>query len=137
MDSNIWGPPAWLFLHTITLNYPDNPTLEDKDNFRIFFNSLKNVLPCDKCKDHYAQNIIETPIQLDSKKDLVKWLIEIHNKVNELNNKPILTYDQVVNEYLNIYDKKKINFNKYFLFVIIIIFFLLVLYATTKKNSSS
>lgn len=135
MDSNIWGPSAWIFLHTVTLNYPDNPTLNDKENYRIFFNELKNVLPCDKCKKHYLQNILETPIQLDSKKDLVKWLIEIHNKVNDLNNKPILTYDQVMEEYLNLYSKKT-SYNKYILFVIIIIFFLLLLYASPKKNNS-
>ena len=70
MDPNIWGSQAWLFLHTITLNYPDNPSKFDKENFKNFFENLSHVIPCDVCKDHYKQNIRKYPIQLDSKESL-------------------------------------------------------------------
>ena len=33
MDPNIWGPHAWFLIHTVCLNYPDNPTDEDKKRF--------------------------------------------------------------------------------------------------------
>ena len=46
MDPNIWGPHAWMFLHSITLTYPEKPTNLDKTNFEMFFNSLQPVLPC-------------------------------------------------------------------------------------------
>ena len=36
MDPKIWGPSTWLFLHTITLNYPNNPTQQDIDNYKKF-----------------------------------------------------------------------------------------------------
>ena len=36
MDPEIWGPSAWIFLHTITLNYPNNPTIYDKQNYKNF-----------------------------------------------------------------------------------------------------
>ena len=29
-NTNTWGPSAWIFLHTITFNYPINPTENDK-----------------------------------------------------------------------------------------------------------
>ena len=29
MESEVWGPSAWTFLHTVTLNYPEEPTNED------------------------------------------------------------------------------------------------------------
>ena len=77
MEPKIWGPPAWEFLHTITFNYPDNPSLQDKQNHRMFFDSLKNVIPCPNCKKHYKQNLIKYPIQLDSKDDFIQWLIDI------------------------------------------------------------
>ena len=35
MNPNIWGESAWLFLHTITLNYPENPTFLDKHNYTV------------------------------------------------------------------------------------------------------
>ena len=63
MDPEIWGPHAWQFLHSITLSYPDNPTLEDKNNHAQFFNSLKDILPCQKCQDHFTQNLQENPVE--------------------------------------------------------------------------
>ena len=41
MEPNIWGPSAWIFLHTITLQYPEKPTDDDKKKYYVFFNSLK------------------------------------------------------------------------------------------------
>ena len=37
MEPEIWGPNAWTFLHTITLNYPENPSEDDKQNHKDFF----------------------------------------------------------------------------------------------------
>ena len=76
-NNNIWGPPAWTFLHTITFNYPHNPSDQDKQNYFTFFDSLKYVLPCDKCKKHYKDNSRDLKDNLNSRDDLVKWLIDI------------------------------------------------------------
>ena len=35
-NNKIWGPPAWTFLHTITFNYPENPTNREKHNYFNF-----------------------------------------------------------------------------------------------------
>ena len=99
MEPKIWGKHAWLFLHTITLNYPDEPTLSDKQNYKSFFESLIDILPCPTCREHYEENIKNNPIQLNSKEDLVRWLIKIHNNVNERKNKPTLSYEEVINYY--------------------------------------
>ena len=40
-NPEIWGPGAWLFLHTITLNYPTNPTFEDKENYLLMLKAAK------------------------------------------------------------------------------------------------
>ena len=48
-NPKIWGPKAWFFIETIILSYPDNPTLNDKNTFKNFFNSLAFILPCRKC----------------------------------------------------------------------------------------
>ena len=79
-NNNIWGPPAWTFLHTVTFNYPENPTEDDKRNFYNFFMNLQHVLPCEKCKAHYKQNIKKYDLKnnLGSRQDLVKWLIDLH-----------------------------------------------------------
>ena len=74
MEPEIWGPGAWTFLHTITLNYPQNPSEDDKQNHKDFFHNLKNVIPCPNCKEHYNINLQKYPIDvnLESKEKLVK-----------------------------------------------------------------
>ena len=128
MKSDIWGPDAWLFLHTITLNYPDKPNEKDKDNYKIFFDSLQNILPCEKCKIHYSENIKKYPIDLESKESLVKWLFNLHNEVNKLNNKGIFNYNDFINKYSNLYNENNKN-NKQLLIILgLIILLLIVLY---------
>jgi len=108
MNPDIWGPSAWMFLHSVSLAYPKNPTDIDRINYGNFFNNLQPILPCLKCSNNYLQHIQEEPIEnhLDNKESLVKWLINIHNKVNKLNNKDMLSYDKVIDKYKDIYSLK-------------------------------
>jgi len=101
MNPKFWGPHGWIFLHTVTINYPLEPTPQEKDAYRKFFNSLTSVLPCEKCAYHYKQHINEEPIEpaLINRDALVRWLIKIHNKVNADLDKPQYTYEQVIEEY--------------------------------------
>ena len=84
MDTRFWGPDGWKLLHSITANYPNKPTKNEKDNYYLFFNSLQYVLPCIYCRRSLTQYMNEIPIKnyLDNKYNLVKWLYLIHNKVN-------------------------------------------------------
>ena len=50
MLTSIWGPGMWHFLHSMSFNYPVKPSDDDKINYRNFMLSLKNVLPCGKCR---------------------------------------------------------------------------------------
>ena len=106
MNPKFWGPHGWIFLHSVTMNYPKEPTNEDKTLYRNFFSSLKRVLPCEKCAYHYSQYLRKYPIEevLDDKEDFVKWLIHIHNEVNVMLNKPIKSQEEVIQEY-----KKELN----------------------------
>jgi hypothetical protein len=117
MEPNIWGKHAWIFLHSVSMNYPDNPTNDDRKNYKNFFENLRFILPCEVCKKHYSKHIQSKPIEhsLHSKKKLVEWVIEVHNQVNISLNKPTMSYDQVIDLYKKIYnnstysDKIKIN----------------------------
>lgn len=107
MEPNIWGPPAWLFLHSITFNYPHSPSSNDKQNYNTFFHALKNVIPCPTCRKHYSDNLKKIPIRLNTRDDLIRWLIDIHNSVNKSTNKPILSYEEVYDKYDQLYNKKE------------------------------
>lgn len=98
----------WFSLHSITFNYPVSPTQEIKERFRNFFNSLEYILPCDLCRVHYSQHIREHPIEfnLDNRRKLVYWLIDIHNLVNRMLGKHVWGYNQVIEKYSKLYGKK-------------------------------
>ena len=142
MNQNIWGSSMWFSLHTITMNYPDQPTYVEQKDYKNFFISLQYVIPCKVCKRNYQRHLKEHPIDnhLQSKKKLVYWLIDIHNMVNAEIGKKILSYDKVIEKYETIYDKKifndefneteiitKINHFKFVNILIIIIIILIII----------
>ena len=131
MDPNIWGSHAWLFLHTITLNYPENPTKFDKEHYKNFFENLSHVIPCDVCRDHYKQNIRKHPIQLESKESLAKWLHNIHNLVNVKNNKDEFEYEEFIKKYSNLYSGDT-NMDKILMMILIIIIGFILFYFYKK-----
>ena len=136
-NNKIWGPPAWTFLHTITLNYPDNPTNQDKNNYYSFFSNLKHVLPCEKCKKHYRENSKDLKDNLNSKDDLVKWLIDIHNQVNIQNNKSVWSYADVYNKYQDIYNSSNtINNVLIIVIILIVLFFVFFLFNIYHGNKT-
>ena len=93
--TKVWGPPGWMFLHSITFGYPANPSSFDNETkqpkgttvtkYRAFFQDLGWVFPCVYCRNSYKQFLKELPLTdtvLSSRDNLVKWLYDIHNKVN-------------------------------------------------------
>ena len=53
MLTTVWGPSLWHTLHTISFNYPVNPTNEEKKNYQKFICSLRHVLPCKYCRMNF------------------------------------------------------------------------------------
>jgi hypothetical protein len=102
MDTYTWGPALWTALHSITFNYPDYPTAQDKYNHAVFFHSLKNILPCETCQKHFRQGIEQSmPVEpaLESRDKLTRWLVDFHNKVNQRIGKPVVSYESVRDKY--------------------------------------
>jgi hypothetical protein len=88
MITSIWGPHAWEYAHSVSFNYPIEPTDEDKKIYYNFFILFGETLPCGLCVKSYRNFISEgdTKLTMDiftSRKTLTKWLFEIHNKVNQ------------------------------------------------------
>jgi hypothetical protein len=95
MGPDVWGPHAWKFLHYVSLGYPSNPTPEQKQKYKQFFELLRDVLPCSLCANHYAENYKNHPLTdeiLSDREKLIKWVIDVHNIVNEMKNKPVIRY---------------------------------------------
>ena len=98
---NVWGPFFWHTIHIVAMGYPMEPNYTDKRHAKEFYESLAFLLPCAVCKEHYKTHLERNPITpyLDTRRDLLKWTINIHNEVNKMLNKPEWTEYEVVKYY--------------------------------------
>jgi hypothetical protein len=110
MMTKVWGPAGWLFLHCVTFGYPymldkSNPKHVGKpSDYYNFFYYLGKVMPCRYCRESYQQFFKEQDPSksLGSRKDLAKWLYDLHNKVNHKLGVPecnIPTFEELINQY--------------------------------------
>lgn len=121
----IWGPHGWKFMHYVSLGYPDKPSESDKMNYKQFYYSLQNILPCEKCAQNYMKNITENPIDnhLANRDSLVKWVIDIHNQVNKELGKKEYDYNEASQLYVT-EDKPILDYCFKIVVLIIILYFL-------------
>jgi hypothetical protein len=103
MVTSIWGPPLWHYLHTMSFNYPNHPTNEEKKHYMNFILNLKYVLPCKHCRMNLRTNFKQLPL---TKKDMKnrdtfsRYVYELHELINKmLNKKSNLSYCMVRERY--------------------------------------
>lgn len=87
MLTTVWGPPMWHYLHTMSFNYPVNPTKEDKRNYRDFVLNLRYVLPCKYCRMNLKTNLRQMPLTMTHMKDresFSRYIYELHELVNRM-----------------------------------------------------
>lgn len=124
VDPNKWGPPLWKEMHQRTIDYPQNPTTIDKQTILSYFQKIPDRLPCEKCRVHYLDYLREKPIPAHNRDALINWLIDLHNRVNEMNGKRVLTYGEA----RALYEKKT---NWWYILIILII----ILYVGSRQIS--
>ena len=97
----VWGPFFWHTIHIIALGYPAEPAYGDKKATKEFFESLQFLIPCPICRQHYTSHLVKLPIgpSLDSRKDLFRWTVNLHNDVNEMLGKRKYTETEVIQYY--------------------------------------
>jgi hypothetical protein len=87
MLTSVWGPAAWHLLHTISFNYPINPTEEQKKQYKEFVESLKNVLPCKYCRMNLENNLKAHPIKpchMKNRDTFSRYIYNLHEIINKL-----------------------------------------------------
>ena len=103
--TKIWGGPGWTFNHSVTFGYPLKPTDEQKKEYREYFVSLGNVLPCRYCRESYKKFITTgdtalTDEVLMNRDSLTKWFYRVHEAVNsKLEMDYAMTYEEIVDKY--------------------------------------
>jgi len=103
MLTTVWGPAMWHYLHTMSFNYPVNPSTEDKKHYRDFVINLQYVLPCKYCRMNLTNNFKKKPLQMchmANRETFSRYIYELHELVNKmLKKKSKLTYCDVRERY--------------------------------------
>ena len=103
MLTSVWGPGLWHYLHTMSFNYPNSPTKEDKHHYRDFVLSLRHVLPCGKCRENLKKNFKTLPLKMKHMKNretFSKYVYDLHETINKMLGKNSgLTYEVVRERY--------------------------------------
>lgn len=103
MLTSVWGPSLWHYLHTMSFNYPINPTIQEKKHYLNFITSLQYVLPCKYCRINLAKNFKQLPITMetmDSRETFSHYIYDLHELINKmLKKKSNLSYCDVRERY--------------------------------------
>jgi len=101
--TSIWGPSAWHFIHSISFNYPINPSCDEKRDYRNFILSLEEVLPCGICRQNYKKNLKKLPLtwkHMKNRYTFSKYVYKLHEIVNKMLHKTSgLSYQDVRERY--------------------------------------
>ena len=104
--TKIWGPHFWEVLHFVSFGYPLEPTPDNKKDYKEFYLSVRNVLPCRYCRESYSDFILKedrtklTDKDLENRDSLTRWVYKLHERVNEkIGIHYKTTYEDVFNKY--------------------------------------
>lgn len=103
MLTTVWGPSLWHFLHTMSFNYPVQPTAEQKKQYKDFIQSLVHILPCKYCRVNLVKNFKTLPLKhadMESRDTFSRYVYKLHELINAmLGKKSNLSYCDVRERY--------------------------------------
>jgi hypothetical protein len=111
LDPKIWGPHYWFMLHTISLNYPIRPNDVIKKKYYDLMQNVPSLLPHKISRDTMTALLDAYPVSpyLDSRQSFIQWIHFIHNKTNEILNKPTITLSEFYTRYYDEYKPKPLK----------------------------
>jgi len=139
--TEIWGPHYWFILHTIALKYPNHPNDVTKKKYYDFISNLPLFIPDIPIGDKFAELLDKYPVTpyLDNNNTFSKWMHFIHNRVNEDLHKPIITYNEFLNQYYSLYKPKSdvdldgLKYREKMIYLGIILVVVILIYIIYKK----
>lgn len=135
IDPLLWGKSGWIFLNSVALTYKP----EYKNVYKTFFLTLPIVLPCNSCGINLRKNMKDLDHALESKNNLLNWLLQIRNSIYEDNKKNNLkkklkdNFDEIFTKNNDFYSYVYISIS---ILVLVILIFTLYLISNNHKNSN-
>ena len=135
-SAKIWGPHYWFFMMTVALSYPDFPNEIIKRKFYDFFLNLPLFIPDVEMGQKFSAFLDKYPVApyLGSKDSLVRGVVFIHNKYNEMLGKDEISIDEAMSRYYDLYLPKPVHLHqelkvkRYYLHVAFILTCLFLVY---------
>jgi hypothetical protein len=95
----------WFFLHTISLCYPLRPNAVTKKKYYDFVQNIPLFIPVERMSSNFSKLLDEYPVTpyLDNRESFVRWVWFIHNKINEMLEKPQLSFNEFYIQYHETY----------------------------------
>ena len=96
MSPNTWGPPTWLFMHTLAERIKDTSFPVIGPQLILILIQICNNLPCPECAIHAKQFWSKVKISnIKTKTDLINLLFVFHNIVNKRKESPPFKYENL------------------------------------------
>jgi hypothetical protein len=93
MSPSQWGPPTWIFLHTLAEKIKDESFAAIGPNLVLLITRICNNLPCPECAQHAKVFWAKVRLQnIKNKTDLINLLYVFHNTVNKRKRLPLFKY---------------------------------------------
>jgi hypothetical protein len=94
-----WAPLTWYMFHKLANDYAYNESVEetDKEHYIQFFKSMKTIIPCKTCRNHFIENtnIEENKIENNiTKEKIFEWTVRLHNLVNSMHKKKVFSVEE-------------------------------------------
>ncbi len=105
-----WGSSFWITAHTVAAGYPKTPTSEEQKQFKIYFDTFEHILPCKECKENWKLVVEQRPLTdaaLTTTVTLSRWVLDVHNLVNEKLGKKQYNWKQLTYRFGGIEDPQK------------------------------
>ncbi len=137
----LWGPHYWFFIMTLALSYPDNVNPVIKRKYYDFIMNLPVFIPNHIIGNDFSQLLDKYPVSpyLDNRDSFVRWVVFIHNKVNQTLGKPDLSREQAIRNYFRnmvpheLYTKEINKQKKYIFYGIFVVGILGLLYFLNRQ----
>lgn len=96
-----WGPHYWFFLHTAALTYPEHPNEETRKIYYQLITHFPKFIPVENVSVQFEKLLQMYPVSayLDNRSSFVRWVHFIHNQVNIILKKPVISLDQFYVDY--------------------------------------
>ncbi len=92
-----WAPLTWYMFHKLAHDFDNNESDEYKKHYLEFFNTMKTIIPCKTCRNHFIENtnIEENKIENNiNGEKIFQWTVRLHNLVNSMHKKKVFTVDE-------------------------------------------